>query len=155
MKKMLYIFFIASLAITPAGYSKEKSEITNSKVTDMKIRLIFSDAELTATMYDTPTARDFLSLLPLTLELKDYNGTEKISYLPKKLSLKDAPSGCDPNIGDITYYAPWGNLAIFYRDFSYSSGLIKLGRIDSNVKYLENWKEPKSVRIELVRMDSK
>lgn len=24
----------------------------------------------------------------------------------------------------ITYYAPWGNLAIFYRDFGYSAGLV-------------------------------
>ena len=36
-----------------------------------------------------------------------------------------------PSIGDIAYYAPWGNLAIFYRDFPYSPGLIKLGVIDT------------------------
>jgi hypothetical protein len=32
-------------------------------------------------------------------------------------------------VGDITYYAPWGNLAIFYRDFGYSPGLVRLGHI--------------------------
>jgi hypothetical protein len=33
--------------------------------------------------------------------------------------------------GDITYYAPWGNLALFYRDFPYSNGLIRLGTLDT------------------------
>jgi hypothetical protein len=39
-------------------------------------------------------------------------------------------------VGDITYYAPWGNLAIFYKDFSYSAGLIKLGTLDSGSEAL-------------------
>ena len=121
----------------------------------MKIRLIFNGTILTATMYDNPTARDFIKLLPLTLKLDDYAGTEKISQLPKKLSIKDAPSGSDPSIGDITYYSPWGNLAIFYRDFSYASGLIKLGKIDSDVKFFEKWKESKSVKIELINVYNK
>lgn len=41
--------------------------------------------------------------LPLTLTLKDYAGTEKISDLPKRLSTEGAPSGSDPSVGDITY----------------------------------------------------
>ena len=155
MKKLIHIFFITMLTASPVIYSKDKSEVKYVKVTDMKIRLIFNDTVLTATMYDNPTTRDFISQLPLTLELEDYNGTEKISYLPKKLSLKDAPSGSDPSIGDFAYYSPWGNLAIYYRDFSYSSGLIKLGRIDANVNYLEKWKKTKTVRIELIIPDSK
>jgi hypothetical protein len=39
-------------------------------------------------------------------------------------------------VGDIAYYAPCGNLAIFYKDFGYSSELIGLGRIDSGVETL-------------------
>jgi hypothetical protein len=63
---------------------------------------------LTATLADNQTSRDFISLLPLTLKLKDYASTEKISYLPRKLLAADAPAGSDPAVGDITYYAPWG-----------------------------------------------
>ena len=36
----------------------------------------------------------------------------------------------------IAYYAPWGNLAIFYKDFRDSRGLIGLGRIDSGIEAL-------------------
>jgi hypothetical protein len=86
---------------------------------------------------DNPTARDFHSMLPLTLTLDDYAATEKISYLSRKLSKDGAPAGIDPSIGDIAYYAPWGNLAIYYKDFGYSDGLIKLGTIDSGLEALK------------------
>jgi len=101
-----------------------------SETPAMKIRLTVDGRSLSATLLDSPTARDFLSLLPLTLTLEDYAATEKIAYLPRKLSKEGAPAGVDPAVGDITYYAPWGNLALFYRDFGYAKGLIKLGSID-------------------------
>ena len=85
---------------------------------------------------ESSAAHDFLSLLPLTLTLEDYAGTEKISDLPRRLSIEDAPAGSDPAVGDIAYYAPWGNLALYYRDFGYSSGLIILGRIDGGLEAL-------------------
>lgn len=103
----------------------------------MKIRLTTNGKSMTATLIDSPTTRDFIALLPMTLKLDDYASTEKIAYLPKKLTTQDAPTGVDPAVGDITYYAPWGNLAIFYRDFGYSTGLIKLGRFDTGVEALD------------------
>ena len=71
-------------------------------------------------------------------------GPKKISDLPKRLSTENAPSGSDPSIGDITYYAPWGNLAIFYRDFGYSSGLVIMGKIDGGK---EAFNVPGSVKV--------
>ncbi len=102
----------------------------------MRIRLSTAGGELTATLLDNTASRDFAAQLPLDLTLRDYAGTEKVSDLPTELSTADAPDGIDPEIGDITYYAPWGNLAIFYRDFGYSRGLIKLGSIDSGADLL-------------------
>jgi Cyclophilin-like family len=83
----------------------------------MKIRIRINGSEIAATLLDSATSRDFVSLLPLQLKLEDYGETEKISYLPRKLSTKDAPPGSNPSVGDVSYYAPWGNLAIFRRDF--------------------------------------
>ncbi|PLX96347.1 MAG: hypothetical protein C0621_02060 [Desulfuromonas sp.] len=102
----------------------------------MKIQLSAGQTVLTATLLDNPTSRDFMALLPLTLTLKDYARTEKISDPPRKLSTEGAPPGSNASAGDITLYAPWGNLAIFYKDFGYASGLIPLGRIDSGVDML-------------------
>ena len=102
----------------------------------MRIRFDFADGSLDATLDTSATARDFAALLPLTLTLEDYEATEKISDLPGKLSTTGAPSGIAPRIGDIAYYAPWGNLALFYRDFRHSSGLVRLGRFDGSVDVL-------------------
>ena len=116
----------------------------------MKIRLTVNGKQLIGTLADSETARDFASVLPLTATLEDYADTEKITYLPRKLSVKGAPSGSDPSVGDIAYYAPWGNLALFYKDFQYSSGLVILGKIDGGVEALTRSDNLKAT-IELVR----
>ncbi len=120
---------------------------TENKKT-MHIRLIIGDDALPATLKDGPAARDFAKLLPLTLTLKDYAGTEKVSDLPRRLSTKGEPPGFDPDVGHITYYAPWGNLAIFYKDFRYADGLVELGRIGGDLKALTRPPGPVEVRIE-------
>lgn len=102
----------------------------------VKIRIKVNQEVLTATMLDTETSRDFLSMLPLKMRMKDYSGAEKISDLPRRVSTENAPSGCDPSVGDIAYYSPWGNLAVFYNDSAYANGLIKLGSIDGGIEKL-------------------
>ena len=117
------------------------------------IRITLPDAALTATMNNSAAAQDFLALLPLTLTLKDFNGTEKVSDLPESLSTQGAPEGFKPEEGDLTYYAPWGNLAIFYRDFAYSRGLVKLGRIQEGIEALKG-SAPVSVTIEQITQEN-
>jgi len=104
------------------------------KMDSIKVKITIGQKIATAILYDNPTSKDLVSLFPLTLEMEDYNRTEKINQLPKKLSSKDAPSGFDPSVGDITYYEPWGNIALFYKDFGYSNGLISLGKITSGLE---------------------
>jgi hypothetical protein len=118
----------------------------------MQVRLNVEGTAITATLDDNETSRDFVSLLPLTLTLKDYAATEKISDLPRRLSTKGAPPGTDPSVGDITYYSPWGNLALFYRDSGYASGLVKLGRMDAGLEAL-NRPGPLRVTIQLIERE--
>jgi hypothetical protein len=110
----------------------------------MNIRIRINGDEIAATLIDNPTSRDFVSLLPLKLKLEDYGETEKISFLPRKLATEGAPPGSKPSTGDVSYYSPWGNLALFRRDFRYSSGLVRLGKIDSGVEVLNT---PGSVEV--------
>ena len=142
IKKILFLALAMAMALYYAPCGAENGT--------MKIRLKVGDTALTATLIDSKTNQDFISLLPLTLTLKDYAGTEKIGDLPERLSTEGAPSGSDPSVGDITYYAPWGNLAIFYRDFGYASGLVILGKIDRGI---ETFNVPGSVKvtIELIK----
>jgi hypothetical protein len=137
----------------PDEQNREDSVIDNGGVAfmeDVKVKLTFNNEVAIVNMYDNPTSRDFLSQLPLTITLEDYGGTEKISYLSKKLSTEEAPSGSDPSVGDFAYYAPWGNLAIYYKDFGFSNGLITLGKIESGLENLETMKDNFTVHVEKV-----
>lgn len=96
----------------------------------MKIRINFEGATITGMLEHNAIARDFASLLPLLVILEDYNRTEKIAFLPQKLSTEGAPEGFEPSVGDIAYYAPWGSLAIFYRRFEYSSDLLSPAKLN-------------------------
>lgn len=147
---ILFCSLVTSAVLAQSNDPKPMA--SERRVETMKLKLTVGDQSVTATAYDNPTSRDFISLLPLTLTLKDYASTEKISDLPKRLSTKAAPAGFDPAVGDIAYYAPWGNLALFYKDFGYSSGLIQIAKIDSGMKIF-NVPNSVNVRIELIDQD--
>lgn len=101
-----------------------------------QIEVIVGGRVLSATLDDTTVARDFAALLPLELTLTDYHGIEKVADLPRELDTSGAPASYKPETGDITLYAPWGNLAIFYRPFQESRGLVRLGEFDGPIDAL-------------------
>ena len=63
---------------------------------DIPLRLSVNGRELSATLEDSPAARDFCAMLPLRLKISDFNGTEKISDLPGRLSERNAPESVTP-----------------------------------------------------------
>ena len=95
----------------------------------MDIRLTLNGHRIAATLNDSATARYFAAQLPLTLSLRDFHQAEKIADLPRKLSTSGAPDGADPTAGDLAYYAPWNQLATYYRDAPYAAGLVPLGHM--------------------------
>ncbi|WP_254684251.1 cyclophilin-like fold protein [Providencia heimbachae] len=138
----LLVMTCASQPLLARNLSIESKEyLIQIRVDTQIIMAVLEDSEIT---------RDFISLLPLIAELADYSSTEKITYLPRKLQTHNTPDGIVPEAGDITYYAPWGNIAIFYQSFRYSSGLVRLGKITHGLEYLQ-FKSPKQVVIELIQ----
>jgi hypothetical protein len=64
-----------------------------------KTRITVNGAPMTATLIDSATTRDFVSLLPLTIPMRDLFGREKSGDLPRSLSeggehKRIAASGC-------------------------------------------------------------
>ncbi|MEU0192278.1 cyclophilin-like fold protein [Streptomyces afghaniensis] len=104
---------------------------------DMDIRVTLDGRPVDATLNDSPAARDFAGLLPLSLDLEDFHQTERVADLPRRLTTSGAPEPAAPKAGDLAYYAPWGNLALFYRDGpSASADLLILGHIDADTDRL-------------------
>lgn len=113
--------------------TEKMTEVKEVKNGERKLKLTLDEKEIAITLYDTPAANALYEMLPLELNFEDFNGIEKISYLSQKLPTEGEPDGCDPDVGDLCLYAPWGNLSIFYQDFRYSDSLIMLGHIDSGM----------------------
>lgn len=136
--KFLGSHLLLVLILCTSAYSEEIShpsvQPASRSDTAMQIRIeIEGQKPVMATLDSSPATLDLIKQLPLTLELADYAGTEKIAYPPHKLSTQNAAKAYAGKAGDITYYAPWGNLAIFYRDSDagLAKGLIYLGKLAS------------------------
>lgn len=102
----------------------------------MRLRLTFAGQEFTATLEDNPSARELFAMLPLDLMIDDYSTNEKISYLPRKLTDDGGMRFGNEAVGDLCYYAPWGNLTMFHGPYRWSRGLIRLGRLDHGARSL-------------------
>ena len=130
-----FLFFLMSLSCTLIACAQDRNSGNYiSREDSMRIKITIGDTVLTAAMADNASARDFISMMHFSLNMTDYNRIEKVSNLPRQLNTAGMPAGYDPSIGDITFYAPWGNIAIFYGDFGYVRGLVFLGRIDSGIE---------------------
>lgn len=129
-RRTVLVAGVGAALLPAAALAQQGHGPANQDPTDMKIRMTFDGETLTGVLYDNPSARDLFSMLPLDLSIDNYADNEKIAYLPRKLTLEGSGPFDDEQPGDICYFAPWGNLALFYAGYRYSSGLVRLGRFD-------------------------
>lgn len=153
--KALGLFLVVALSIVPTATSWADAVASalaprNAGAQTYRVRIQLAGRSLTATLVDNPTTRDLVSLLPLDLPGKDFMHFEKIAYLPRKLTTREAPSSYTPVAGDFGYFHPWGNLALFHEDWQPSPGLVYLGRFDGPVDALRI-KGELPIRVELVK----
>jgi hypothetical protein len=116
-----------------------------------KVRFSIDAVAVTATLDDSGTTRDLLSLLPLTLDLNDLFGREKSGQLPRKL-LEQGPRTFRYEIGDVVYWPPGPHLSVFYRQDGRTlpqPGMIRLGAVDGGLDPLSG---PSTVRAVIERI---
>ena len=102
----------------------------------MKISINIGANTLTATLADNPTARDFASVLPLNVSMKDLFGREKYGDLPKSLS-ESGPRKNRYEVGDVAYWSPDHQFAIYYYQDGESipsPGIIPIARIEGGTE---------------------
>ncbi len=115
---------------SPTGSGGPQPSEREDGATPLDIQLTVGGSTLPGSLEDTAAGRDLASLLPLRLTLSDFHRAERVADLPRRLDIAGAPSGTSVVAGDIAYYAPWGNLALFYEDAPHAEGLVRLGRLD-------------------------
>ena len=93
------------------------------------VYLVTPEGRHAVELLSNTAARRLTERMPLEVTFEDYGSTERIAYLKGKLDISGAPDSCTPVAGDIAYYAPWGNLAVFVKYFRHSEGLVPLGKL--------------------------
>jgi len=101
----------------------------------LKINVNSNGKTMVFELNNSPAARDLYAQLPLRIKIEDYSDNEKIFYPPRKLNTADTPTA-DARAGTLAYYAPWGDVVIFYKDFGSASGLYELGHVTSGSEYI-------------------
>lgn len=79
---------------------------------------------------DSQAAKELYAQLPLTLKVENYSDNEKIFYPPKELKTGGTPKSKGRK-GSLSYYAPWGDVVMFYEAAGSASGLYELGTVVS------------------------
>lgn len=121
---ILAIFFTFCMA----GCDKDDDRIVHDEVSGNKVKITFGSSEYTATLYDNATSTAFISMLPLTLNMNEHGGIEKVAGLPNNPPSNHSNPGTIQN-GDLMLYSS-NMLVLFYTTHSTSYSYTRIGRID-------------------------
>jgi len=94
-----------------------------------KVKITVGADSYIVTTYDNATARAFVSLLPLSIIMNEFNGNEKYFYLSNNLSgSPEKPSTI--HAGDLMLYGQ-NCIVLFYETFNTSYSYTKIGYIEN------------------------
>lgn len=117
-------------APTTAPTQEPVSDTVNSSET--KVKITVGDQELTATLYDNPTSRAFIDMLPVTLPMLDLYGNEMCYRFDDALPTDDVQSR-GYEVGEIIYWPPRHSFVIRYSQNGEVFDMQSIGRVDSGV----------------------
>lgn len=151
-KVLMTVFMLLTLVVAGCGAdasnnSSVQQNKANADSNGRKVIMQFAEGQAVLILNNSKAADNLYKMLPLQLSFKDFNRTEKIAYPSCPVHEGLRPEGHKPAKGDLCLYAPWGNLCIFYRDYSMSSDLFYLGRIEEGIELLENQKQDFTVEL--------
>ncbi len=116
--------------VAELGYTRPSAPENNEETAEAQLSVTWDDNQVIYALNDSPAAASLLEQLPLTIEVEDYSTNEKIFYPPQTLDTSDTPTASG-GAGTLAYYAPWGDVVMFYGDYSENPSLFELGQIVS------------------------
>lgn len=121
----------AEVAAMLMNYHKLTNETPTPTPTPARqIVVQFSGGEVVYELNGSPAADSLYEQLPITIPVEDYSTNEKIFYPPQSLDTSGTPQASG-KAGTLAYYAPWGDVVMFYGDYSQNSSLFELGWVVS------------------------
>lgn len=135
MHKLLTIVLLACLTgCGPLIQTADSAQATSSAALlsdeEEETMQIIVRSEDYAVIYEldhSQAAQELYKQLPLSLTVENFSTNEKVFYPPEKLDISDAPLA-DAKLGTLAYYAPWGDVVMFYDHFGRDGSLYTLGQ---------------------------
>ena len=140
--KNLVISMLASLAFAVSMFGTAQAAQSDPRgaapsLSGMKVKISSAGHEATFRLYDTRAAKDLYDQLPLHLELENFRDAQWMFYPPKKLAVTQAEAYHDGKKGELSYYAPWGDVFMLYKDFYAGDEMHRLGVNLSGIDEIE------------------
>ncbi len=126
MKKYFLILLFFTIMACNSVYG-DNTITMNTLNTSVSLKI--NNEEYKLILYDNQTAKDFLSLMPLTITMNDLNANEKYYNLSKNLTTQSSRVG-SIKTGDFMLYGS-NCLVLFYESFSTSYSYTKIGCIEN------------------------
>ena len=123
-----YTFFIILFFKNYESYSNLNDDNLKKEVIKT-INMQIGNKNFTIKLFDNNAAQNLITQLPLTLDMKELNGNEKYSYLPKKLPA-DSQNISEIKAGDLMLFGS-DCLVLFYKNFHTSYSYTKIGYIEN------------------------
>lgn len=101
----------------------------NPPTDNNSMKISIGNSTFTATLVANATAMAFKAMLPITLNMSDFNNNEKVCSLPSGLTTAASNPGTI-HTGDIMLYGS-NSLVLFYERFSTSYRYTRIGQIDN------------------------
>lgn len=102
----------------------------------MQIKITSAEYEIIYQLNDSRAAQELYSQLPLTTKVEPFSNNEMTFYPPDKLNTANTPlSGGEA--GSLSYYAPWGDVVMFYAPCTPNNSLYELGDVVSGKENIE------------------
>ena len=115
------------------GFSAGDSVENEQSARQIQVR--FDGGAVVYELNDSAAADALLAQLPLTINVEDYSTNEKIFYPPQALDTTAAPLA-EGGAGVLAYYAPWGDVVMFYDGFGTNGSLYALGQAVSGEAWI-------------------
>jgi hypothetical protein len=150
---MSYRFSILAVLILAWTFTSYHGFAQNSgTLTGKRLKITVGNRVLTAELIDNETARDFLTLLPMTVKANDYVSREKYWHLSRSLATKGGRQS-EYERGDLGFWLPNNDMALFYNhDGSVlpSLGLVVIAKIISGLDVFNQYPGSIELKIEVV-----
>ena len=114
----------------PPETTESKGDTSDMPASDYKVKISFGGHELTATIYNNATGRDFIERLPMTLPMLDLYGREMCYRFGDALAT-DNVQYTGYEVGEIVYWPPRHSFVILYAQNGEHFDMQKIGKLDS------------------------